>query len=114
MYSWSTVEGGEVTASPPRNPHSATAIKLNDYGNSDHLEGSVFWFHLPQVGQLLLVMRQALLVLELGEAAAQREYATAEVGVCRELAAEVFRWAAVKQVATAWSLSHIQLLSMQF
>lgn len=48
---------------------------------------------------------EALLVLQLGEAAAQRQDPTAEVAVRRKLAAEVLRRPAVEQVAAARTLS---------
>lgn len=51
------------------------------------------------------LVRQPLLVLQLGQAPAQRQHAAAEVAVCRELTPEVFRGPTVEQVATAGALS---------
>lgn len=50
------------------------------------------------------MVREALLVLQFGEAAAQRQHAAAEVAVRCKFAAEVFRRPAVEQVAAAGAL----------
>ncbi|CAH2210254.1 jg27374, partial [Pararge aegeria aegeria] len=55
-------------------------------------------------GELLLVQREALAVLQLGQAAAERQHAAAEVAVRRELAAEVLRRPAVEEVAASRAL----------
>lgn len=61
---------------------------------------------MPKALELLLVLRQPLLVLELGQAAAERQHAAAEVAVSGELAAEVLRRPALEQVAAAGTLQH--------
>lgn len=68
----------------------------------------------PEGSQLTLVVRQALLVLQLGQAAAQRQHAAAEVAVRRELAAEVFRRPTVEQVAAAWALPQCSVIFLHF
>lgn len=51
------------------------------------------------------MVREALLVLQLGEAAAERQHAAAEVAVRGKLATEVLGRPAVEQVAAAGALS---------
>lgn len=61
---------------------------------------------VPEASKLVLAVRALLGVLQLGEPAAQRQHATAEVGVRRELAPKVLGRAAVEQVAAARTLRH--------
>lgn len=59
----------------------------------------------PESGEFPLVVRAQFLVLQLGEAAGEREHAAAEVAVRGELAAEVLRRPALEQIATAGTLA---------